>query len=221
MIARPHLVAEGDALLRAEGRYSIGRGRVPVEHLALLLVVCGFLYGAAMGSFGVHPLQALYSGLKVPLLLVISTAVCLPNFFVLNTLLGLRDDFAAAIRGVLAAQATVAVALLSLLPVIVFFYASSSDYRLALFTNGVIFALATLAGQRTLNRHYAPLVRANRRHEIARWSWMVLYIFVAIQLAWVLRPFVGSPDLEVSFFREEPWDNAYVVIVRDVLGFGR
>ena len=220
MIATVPLIVEGDALLRGEGRYAVGRGRVPVEHLALLLGVCGFLYGAAMGSFGVRPLQALYSGLKVPLLLTISTAVCLPSFFVLNTLLGLREDFAAALRGVLAAQATVAVVLSSLLPVVVFAYASSGDYRFAVFTNGILFALATLAGQRTLNRHYRPLVSANRRHELGRVAWIVLYVFVAIQLAWVLRPFVGSPDLPVSFFRAEPWSNAYVVIVRDVLGFG-
>ena len=51
-------------------------------------------------------------------------------------------------------------------------------------------------------------------------AWIALYVFVAIQLAWVLRPFVGSPELEVSFFRAEAWSNAYVVIVRDVLGFG-
>jgi uncharacterized membrane protein YqjE len=218
--ATVQLFAEGDALLRGEGRYAVGRGRVPAERLALLLVVAGFAYGAAMGSYGVRPLQALYSGLKVPLLLTLSTVICLPSFFVLNTLLGLREDFAAALRGVLAAQATVAVALLSLLPVIVFVYVSSGDYRFATFMNGVFFALATLAGQRTLNRHYRPLLRANRRHELGRLAWILLYVFVAIQLAWVLRPFIGSPDLPVSFFRAEPWSNAYVVIVRDVLGLG-
>ncbi len=214
------MIAEYDGLLRAEGRYSVGRGRIPVQYLAALLVVGGFLYGLGMGSFSGRPLQALYSGLKVPILLTFSTAVCMPSFFVLNTLLGLRDDFRAALTGVLAAQATVATVLLAFLPVIVFVYSSSGDYRFAIFINGVFFALASLAGQRTLSRHYQPLLASNRRHEIGRWSWIVLYVFVTIQLAWVLRPFIGSPGLEVSFFREGAWSNAYVVIVRDVLGFG-
>ncbi len=213
------MIAEIDGLLRAEGRHAIGRGRVPIEQLALLVVAGGFCYGAAMGSFGVRPLQALYSGIKVPILLAFSTAVCLPSFYVLNAVLGLREDFAAALRGVLAAQATVAVTLLAMLPVVLLAYASSGSYRFATFSNGVIFALATLAGQRTMNRHYRPLVSANRRHEISRWSWIVLYTFVAIQLAWVLRPFIGWAEREVSFFREEAWSNAYVVVVRDVLGF--
>ena len=42
---------------------------------------------------------------------------------------------------------------------------------------------------------------------------MVLYVFVAIQLAWVLRPFIGSPNVPTRFFREDAWSNAYVVVL--------
>src|SRR5690606_12178620 len=136
---------------------------------------------------------------KVPLLLASSTALCLPSFFVLNTLLGLRDDLFAALRGVLAAQATVAVTLLALAPVLALVYVSTDSYRHATLANGILFALATLAGQRTMNRHYRPLVAAEPRHRIARGAWLVLYVFVAIQLAWVLRPFIGWPARETTF----------------------
>lgn len=210
-----------DDLLRAEGRFVVGRGRVPVAAFVAILIVCGFGYGAVMGAFAGRPLQCVYSGLKVPLLLACSTLVCLPSFFVLNTLLGLRDDFGAALRGILAAQATVAVVLAALAPVVVLAYASTDDYRQAILVNGVMFALATVGGQRTLDRHYRPLIARDRRHRLGRWMWMVLYVFVAIQLAWVLRPFVGSPGLDVAFFRAEAWSNAYVVVLRDVLGIGR
>src|SRR5690606_34363676 len=71
--------------------------------LVFMLVAFGSLYGAAMGSFwsgdaGVRPLQMLYSALKVPMLLVVTFALSLPSYFVINTLLGLREDFAEAIR---------------------------------------------------------------------------------------------------------------------------
>ncbi len=205
-----------DGLLRCEGRFAIGRGRVPFEHLALLLFTCGSLYGVAMGS-GARATQALYSGIKVPLLLVVSTCVCLPNFYVVNALLGLREDFAASLRGILAAQATVAAGLLALAPLVPVLYLSTDSYRLAVLSNGAFFALATLAGQRVLGRHYLPLIEKNPRHGICRWAWMALYVFVAIQLAWVLRPFVGSPELSTTFFRENAWSNAYVVILREFL----
>lgn len=213
------MIAHVDALLRARGPFAVGRGPVPLALLVALLAICGFLYGAAMGASDARALQALYSGLKVPLLLACATLFCLPNFFVVNTFLGLREDFGAALRAVLSAQATVAVALCAMSPLILTVYASSENYRFAVFMNGVIFALATLAGQRTLMRHYAPLVQSNPRHRICRLAWVLLYVFVAIQLAWVLRPFIGDPGSASTFFREGAWSNAYVVILRDVLGF--
>jgi len=205
-----------DRVLRSDGQDQIS-SRIWQELIAV--VACGgMLYGAAMGSFAGHLLQLTYSALKVPLLLVASTALCLPNFFVVNALLGLRDDFAASLRGILAAQASVAAGLLALAPLVPVLYLSTDSYRLAVLGNGVCFALATLVGQRILGRHYAPLIAKDRRHGICRWAWMGLYVFVAIQLAWVLRPFVGSPGMSTTFFRENAWSNAYVVILRQFLG---
>jgi hypothetical protein len=43
-------------------------------------------------------------------------------------------------------------------------------------------------------------------------AWLVVYAFVGIQMAWVLRPFIGNPDQPTRFFREESWGNAYEVI---------
>lgn len=41
---------------------------------------------------------------------------------------------------------------------------------------------------------------------------------VAIQLAWVLRPYVGAPGAPVELFRAASWGNAYLVILRLLLG---
>ena len=66
----------------------------------------------------------------------------------------------------------------------------------------------------TLRRHYRVLVLRNPRHRITRAAWLVLYVFVAIQLAWVLRPFIGQAEMEVSFLRSDALGNAYVEITR-------
>lgn len=44
----------------------------------------------------------------------------------------------------------------------------------------------------------------------------LLYIFVAIQMAWTLRPFVGDPNPEVPivFLRSGEIDNAYLEVFR-------
>lgn len=209
-----------DALLRGEGEYAVDRSRAPFGRLVLVMTLFAALYGAVMGAYAGRVEQALFSATKVPLLLLCASAVCLPNFYVVNSVLGLRDDFSAALRGVAAAQATLAVTLAALAPVTVLAYVSLPIYRHALLWNGVVFAIATVAGQRTLARHYAPLVRKDPRHQIARAVWAVLYVFVAIQLAWVLRPFVGDPSLPARFLRDDAWSNAYVVVFRDVLRLG-
>jgi hypothetical protein len=209
---------EVDALLRGEGRHAVGGGRLPVARLLLVLVACGALYGAVMGSFGGNALQALYSALKVPLLVLVASAVCLPNFYVVNLVLGLGPDFAAAFRGLLSAQATLAIALASLAPVTACLYLSTDSYALAKLFNFAIFAVATLAAQRTLARHYRPLLARDRRHAVALMAWPALYFFVAGQLAYVLRPFIGNPDLPTVLVRDHWWGNVYVDLLWAVRG---
>jgi hypothetical protein len=215
------VIADADALLRGEGRHAVGGGRLPWVAIVAIVVAAGFAYGAVMGLYQLRPLQALYSGLKVPLLLFVATIVCLPNFFVVNSVLGLRDDLAAAVRGILSAQGTMAICLLGLAPITAFIYFSDIEYQTAKVANGLMFALASVAGQVTLARHYRPLLAKDRRHMVGLVGWLLLYIFVAVQFAWVLRPFIGRPDMDVTFFREGAWGNAYIEVLRaiqDVLG---
>jgi len=204
------------ALLRGEGEHAPDAERVPWSSLCALAFTSALLHGAVVGSFGMRPMQSAFSAVKLPLLLALSTLLCLPNFYAVNAVLGLRDDFRAALRAVLAAQATVAVALLSEAPLVLLAYASTTSYPFAIVANGACFALASACGQVVLGRHYRRLVEKDPRHALARRAWLVLYVFVAIQLAWMLRPFVGDPGLATRFFRAEPFSNAYVVVLRTV-----
>jgi hypothetical protein len=185
---------------------------------AVPVVVCGgAVYGVVMGGFGgwseIRVLQIVYSGIKVPLLLGVTTLLTLPSFFVLNTLLGLRPDFPAVLRAVVGTQGTVALVLASLAPYTAVWYASTLDYHEALVFNGLMFAVASVAAQRVLQSRYAPLIARDSRHRLMLWVWLFLYCFVAIQMAWVLRPFVGQLGVKTTFFREGAWGNAYVVVL--------
>lgn len=225
-----------DGLLRGD-RWPTESPR-PVAALATLiglLLLFGGLYGGVMGTFGLTGAafsgmdatveailgervrwQVAYSATKVPLLLTLSFVISLPSFFVLNTLLGLRGDFVQAVRALVATQAGLSVILASLAPVTVLWYASSDNYQAAVLFNGVMFAVASLGAQWLLRRFYRPLIAKDPRHRWLLSIWVVLYSFVAIQMAWVLRPFVGYPGSPVQFFREEVWDNAYVIIAETI-----
>lgn len=191
-----------------------------VARLVACVVVFGSLYGAAMGLYRASnalpewELQLLYSAIKAPLLILGAFVVSLPTFFVVSTLLGLRQDFAQAAGALVNAQAAMAVTLASLAPLTLLFYASSDDYRQALLFNGAAFAVASAAGQLVLRGRLRPLIRRNPRHRLLMRWWAVAYVFVAVQLAWLLRPFIGSSSLEVTFLRPEAWDNAYVIVAK-------
>ena len=181
-----------------------------------IIILAGALYGAIMGSFAGHgPIrwtQILFSAIKVPLLMGVSFALTVPSFFILNTLLGLRNDFRVAVRAVATAQAGLAITLAALCPFVLLWYASCADYPWAILFNGLMFAIATTAGQVLLRRYYRTLVAINPRHRTTLGIWTIAYAFVAIQMAWVLRPFVGGPSQATTFFRPGAWGNAYLMI---------
>ncbi|MFI4861549.1 MAG: hypothetical protein ACIAXF_12820 [Phycisphaerales bacterium JB063] len=189
--------------------------------LAGLVVLFGMLYGGVMGTFGGltpdRALQISYSAVKVPMLLFITFALGLPSFFVVNTLLGLRDDLSDALRALVSAQAGLTVVLASLAPFTAFWYVSSANYSVAILFNAAMFATASFAGQAVLRKHYAPLIARNPRHRLVMWCWLVVYAFVGIQMGWVLRPFIGSPDMATRFFREGAWSNAYLELI-EIIG---
>lgn len=216
MVAR-RLVADWDALLRAEGDFAVGHGALPWKRLATAVLLGGGVYGLAMGSYA-GSTAAMYAALKVPLLITGAMLVCLANFYVVNAVLGLADDFLAACRGIVSAQATFAIVLASLAPVTLFCYAVSDNYHFAKLLNGLMFAFATLGAQRTLARHYKPLLAKAPRHRVALLIWPALYFFVAAQLAYSLRPFVGNPDFPTEFLRDDWQGNAYVDLIWAVRG---
>jgi hypothetical protein len=206
-------------VLRAEGRYAVGLERVPWARLALWVAAGGGLYGFAMGSLEARWVGALYAALKVPLLLTLSVAICLPSSWVLHLLLGLGRDFRAAARGILSAQGTLALCLAALSPVIALVYVSGPSYPAALLANAALFGLAASGAQLTLARHYRPLIAREPRHRRALAAWFALYSFVAIKLGYVLRPFVGDPRLPTTFLREEQWqENPYASLFWTAVG---
>jgi hypothetical protein len=197
------------------------RAAFRLRHVTALVVACGLAYGVMMGTFtGVsgRGLQLVYSGVKVPLLLLATFALALPSFFVLNTLLGLRDDFRDAVRAVLQSQAALVLTLASLGPLTLVWYASGGDYQRAIVFNAAMFGVASLAGQLVLRRLYAPLIARSPRHRTLVRLWLLTYAFVGVQMGWVLRPFIGQPGSPTQFFRDGAWGNAYIELWRIVAG---
>lgn len=176
--------------------------------LVPLIVACtGGVYGAIMASFGGFAgdrgWMVLFGAVKVPLLFSATLVLAVPCFYLLNILLGVGGDFRRVWRALVDYQLSVAIQLAALAPVTFLVNLVESDYRVAQGWSTLVFGLASWNARLGLLRTYAVLERANMAHGMLRRVWFVLYAFIGIQMAWDLRPFVGNPELAVTFFRDE------------------
>ncbi len=218
------ILLQADDILRARSWIvEDGHAAMKLSRLGLIVAVFGIIYGAVMGSFsgvlGYHFWQVVFSAVKVPILLIGVFILSLPSFFVVNTLFGLRSDFLYSLRALLATQAGLTIILSSFAPFTILWYVSSSNYRGAILFNTLMFGTASVAAQWLLRRFYSPLIEKNPRHRILMRAWLVIYAFVGIQMAWILRPFIGNPDMPAQFFRQDAWGNAYVRLANILWAF--
>ncbi len=215
-----------------------GRLDVPLRSLALACVVAGVLYGACMGLFAALRggpgsfAQLFASALKVPLLFLLTLIVTFPSLYVFSTLFGSRLRLHQTFALLLLAIAVDLAVLASFGPVTAFFTLSTQSYPFMLLLNVVVFAIAGWIGLGFLRRavqHVFEVVAPDGvdagQSTAARrvfGIWLLVYGLVGAQMGWVLRPFVGSPDLPFSWFRarESNFFDAVLRTLRELFGSG-
>ncbi len=195
--------------------------------LAFSAVCFLFVYGFVTG-LAHSPLQALYAGIKMPLLFLTTMAFCLPALYFFSlAVLGTRLTFWQAVTVVLGGIGVAAFLLFGLAPVTLFFVLTSRDWAFFQLLAVVFVAISGYVGLHFLWGGMALVDddgdRATRR--LANWilrAWTVLYGFVGSQMAWRLSPFVGELDQPVVWIQPSH-DNFYVDVIhalQRVLGTG-
>jgi hypothetical protein len=197
-----------------------------IAGLVFTIVVFGATYGAVLGSWH-GPRLASYVAIKIPLMLLTTASITALFNWIIAALLGvpLRLRQIAGLT-LLPLAATAAVAA-SLAPVAWLFTNSlppPSDaqrtlHNLLYLTHTLLIACAGLAGTAALRGALIEVCGgdATRARRI-RWSWVIVYALTGGEVAWALRPFVGSVYLPVVFLREDALHgNVYEFIVTDIL----
>ncbi len=183
----------------------------------LTILVGGGLYGYTIGLWR-SPLQALYTGIKFPLLiLLVTTANGLLNGM-LAQVLGLGISFRRSALSVLTSFAIASAILGSLSPITLFVLYNTPPlgseqtifaHNFNLLTLVVVLAFAGIAGNIRL---YRVLLRMSPNANTARrilFAWLVGNLFLGAQLSWNMRPFIGSPQLPVEFFRSDAFEGSF------------
>ena len=117
--------------------------------MLLSSVVALACYGAVLGSFhGV--LMALTSAVKLPLLFLVTLAICLPTLYLFNLVFGARLSVRQSLALVMVALTVTAMLAVAFAPIALFFLITAPDYTFFKLLNVAILALSALVGLRFL-----------------------------------------------------------------------
>lgn len=187
--------------LRDDGPSEPSRAAPLTIARALMVSVAGAaLYGVALGSFGGSPSQMLSSALKAPMLLLGTTALCFPAFYVLQLTRAAHPlSLVQALSVKAGALAATALWWGALSLPLSFLASTAQHYRLA---QVLALAVGATGGVVGMMRFKAQLeARCGPAAPGTLAGYMAVFGVVGAQLSWFLRPFVGAPDQPFALVR--------------------
>jgi hypothetical protein len=117
--------------------------------MMLSSVVALACYGAVLGSFH-SVLMAATSAVKLPLLFLVTLAICLPTLYLFNLVFGARLSVRQSLALVMVALTVTAMLALAFAPISLFFLITAPDYGFFKLLNVAILGLSALVGLRFL-----------------------------------------------------------------------
>jgi len=193
--------------------------------LAVRMAACAALYGAVFGGW--HGLRlAGYVALKFPLVLLLTSALTLLFSWLAARLLGLPLRFGQVAVLIFLGLAVASLLLASLSPVAwLFIHCAPVPAPEARTAHNLLYLMHTLfvggcglAGTAALWRAMRQLPAPRRALRTVWIVWVLTYAVVGGEIAWVLRPFVGSVYVPVVFLRRDALDgNVYEFVFTDIL----
>jgi hypothetical protein len=103
-------------------------------------------YGMVMGISSGHPLQSLSAAIKLPVLFLLTLAICLPTLYLFNLLGGGRLSARQALALVLAAITVTASLTVAFAPIALFFMITARSYPFFILLNTAIMSLTGAIG---------------------------------------------------------------------------
>ncbi|HEU6447658.1 MAG TPA: hypothetical protein VFV23_04390 [Verrucomicrobiae bacterium] len=175
-------------------------------HVIVIIIGAGF-YGAAMGWWR-DPQQAIFVAIKFPLIILLTIFGNSLINVMLAPLIGLDIPFRQSFLAILMSFTIASAILGAFSPIIAFMVwntpgidTKGSTYCVIMLAHVAAIALAGIIGNARL---FQLLVRIGKSRTIAfrvLIVWLAGNLFLGSQLSWILRPFIGSPDLPVEFLR--------------------
>lgn len=185
-----------------------------------LVVVATAAYGAVLAAWR-SPLMAAYVAVKLPVVFVASTLIVSGFCWMAGLVTGADLRYGEVLDSVFAAMAIAGSILLALAPVVFFFIISGApdagtaeEMRFAhacmMLVHVLVFAGAGVVGNALLYKSLKARVPARCKIVLMMGLWLASFAFVGCQMGWIMRPLVGSPNIEVEFLRSDALDSNFL-----------
>jgi hypothetical protein len=203
-------LCRGDRHLLNEWMSGVSTGSV---RICVTIIIIGLaLYGFTVGLWR-GPEMAAYVSIKLPAAILLTLLVNGMLNGMLGLALGSGIGFRQSLQFLLAGFAIMAIVLGALSPV-TFFLAlntppadhpdASSWHSLTLLTHTIAIAIAGILSHRKLLSFVREFALTRLAGVQTFFAWLVGNLFVGAQITWILRPFFGTPGLEIQFLRPDP-----------------
>jgi hypothetical protein len=182
----------------------------------LFILLFSFVYGIVMGSYN-GLFQSMVTGIKIPCLIFLSLLICFPALYVIQYMIGSTMTIYQMTNIILSGFIVFSTIALSFAPIVIFFMITGDIYaflkllHVAIFSFSGIFTVKTIINGLTFScekKNMYPKLGI----KIFK-IWVIILAFVSSQLAWNLRPFVGSRDLPFELFRVRE-GNFYIAVIQ-------
>ncbi|HWD94019.1 MAG TPA: hypothetical protein VG938_16935 [Verrucomicrobiae bacterium] len=184
-----------------------------------VIVAGAGMFGASVGWWR-DPLQALYTAIKFPLIILLTATGNAMLNAMLAPLLGLNISFRQSFLAILMSFTISGAILGSFAPVMAFIiwnspplspnaWESAGPYSFITLTFVVIIAFAGIAANLRLLQLLRQLGGGKNVAACVLLAWLAGNLFFGSQLSWVLRPFIGSPALPVQFLRATAFKGSF------------
>jgi hypothetical protein len=170
------------------------------------------VYGFTLGIWRA-PLQSLFTAIKFPLLIFLTCAANAIVNGMLAQLLGSGLSFKQTSLAILMSFTIAAIILAGFSPITLFVWYNAPPLKsttailghsVMLLTHVCVIAFAGIMANRRLFGVLRKICGHDATARTVLLSWLAGNLFLGAQLAWNLRPFIGSPGLAVQFLRDDP-----------------
>jgi hypothetical protein len=158
--------------------------------MLLVAILCSLVYGVVVGTFSMGP-QLWAAPVKIAAGLMISALICLPSLYIFTCLSDSQARLAEMCGLLAGLLMLMTILLIGFAPVAWLFSQSTQSVAWMGSLHLMFWLISTFFGLRFLQAGFS---HSQARSRAGLYTWIIIFLLVALQMTTALRPIVGKAD---------------------------